>query len=248
MGLRYTPYLILVILALRVTLLATVQAQGKTRLDESELIQKGLELPDAPTPDHKGTSASTEDKSASISGTVVDGSGATVSGSQVILMDDATQRAMTTTDVEGAFEFSQITPGSYFILVDANGFQPFKSAMFILGRQQRYQFPKVVLSVAVVISAVVVRPQDMIAAEEIRAEQAQRLFSVIPNFYTSYVWNAAPLNTKQKFSLAVRDTFDPISFLGISVTAGVEQATNSFSEYGQGAEGYGERWGARFTD
>jgi hypothetical protein len=69
-----------------------------------------------------------------------------------------------------------------------------------------------------------------------------------PNFYTSYIWDAAPLNAKQKYSMAMRETFDPVSFIGTSVTAGIEQATNAFSGYGQGAQGYGKRWGERFAD
>jgi hypothetical protein len=48
--------------------------------------------------------------------------------------------------------------------------------------------------------------------------------------------------------MAMRETFDPVSFIGTSVTAGIEQATNAFSGYGQGAQGYGKRWGARFAD
>lgn len=38
------------------------------------------------------------------------------------------------------------------------------------------------------------------------------------------------------------------SFIGVSLTAGIEQATNAFAGYGQGAAGYGKRWGAKFAD
>jgi hypothetical protein len=59
----------------------------------------------------------------------------------------------------------------------------------------------------------VVRPIDLIAAEQIRAAEKQRLMGVIPNFYTSYIYDAAPLTPKQKFSLAARGTFDPASVI-----------------------------------
>jgi hypothetical protein len=106
---------------------------------------------------------------------------------------------------------------------------------------QAYEIPSVKLSVATATTEVVVQPTDVIAAQQIKAEEKQRVFGVIPDFYTSYIWNAAPLTTKQKFSLAARDTFDPMSFVGVSIGAGIEQANNSFPGYGQGAAGYGKR-------
>jgi hypothetical protein len=95
---------------------------------------------------------------------------------------------------------------------------------------------------------VTVRPTDAIAAEQIKAEEKQRLIGVVPNFYVSYVHDAAPLTSKQKFSLASHDSLDWSSFVGISVAAGIEQANNSYAGYGQGAAGYGKRWAARFGD
>jgi len=95
---------------------------------------------------------------------------------------------------------------------------------------------------------VTVRPTEVIAAEQIKAEEKQRLLGIVPNFYVSYVKDAAPLTTKQKFSLATHDTLDWTSWIGISVSADIEQANNSYAGYGQGAAGYGKRWAARFGD
>jgi hypothetical protein len=95
---------------------------------------------------------------------------------------------------------------------------------------------------------VTVRPTDLIAAEQIRAEEKQRLVGIIPNFYTSYIRDAAPLNWKQKFSLAARNTFDPVTFIGVAFSAGIEQATNAYAGYGQGAAGYSKRYAAKFVD
>jgi hypothetical protein len=95
---------------------------------------------------------------------------------------------------------------------------------------------------------VTVRPTEEIAAEQIKAEEKQRLIGVIPNFYISYVYDAAPMTTKQKFSLASRDTFDPISLIGVGLAAGIEQANNTYAGYGQGAAGYGKRFAAQFGD
>lgn len=58
-----------------------------------------------------------------------------------------------------------------------------------------------------------VRPTGLIAAEQIKSHEKQHLIGVIPNFYTSDIYDAAPLTWKQKFSLAARGTFDPVSMI-----------------------------------
>jgi len=52
------------------------------------------------------------------------------------------------------------------------------------------------------------------------------------------------LTLHDKFRLAVRETFDPVTFVGIAFNAGISQAENNDPSYGQGAEGYGIRFGA----
>jgi hypothetical protein len=152
------------------------------------------------------------------------------------------------TGADGKFAFHELPAGSYVISVKAKSFQEFTSAIFILAAHQDLEIPSMILSVAATSDAMVVQPTDIVAAEQMKAEEKQRILGVIPDFYTSYVWNAVPLNTHQKFSMTVRHTFDPVTFIGVSLTAGIEQSRNSFSGYGQGAEGYGKRWGARFAD
>jgi hypothetical protein len=55
------------------------------------------------------------------------------------------------------------------------------------------------------------------------------------------------LEVKDKFMLFVRDTFDPISFFEAAFNAGLDQASNRDPTFGQGAEGYGRRFGADFA-
>jgi hypothetical protein len=52
------------------------------------------------------------------------------------------------------------------------------------------------------------------------------------------------LTLHDKFILSLRDMFDPVTFLGIAYTAGISQAENNDPSYGQGAAGYGTRFGA----
>jgi hypothetical protein len=210
-------------------------------------------LPDAPLPhlDPQNTAQQTPpaEGSASVAGTVLDVSGASVPGADVSLIHgDGTQLLTMMSETNGEFSFTKIPAGSYLVTVNAKGFAPFTSAEFAVAVQQAYQVPDVLLSIEAANTEVTVRPTELIAAAQIRVEEKQRLVGVIPNFYTSYIFNAAPLNWKQKFSLAARSAFDPVAFIGVGFGAGIEQATNAYAGYRQGAAGYGKRYAATFAD
>jgi hypothetical protein len=129
----------------------------------------------------------------------LDPSGAAVSGAEVTLTVVGTaQEHSVVTAADGRFAFNHLPSGSYVVLVKAKGFQPVTSEKFTITTNQMYEIPSVTLSIAPATTAVVVQPAEVIAARQIKAEEKQRVFGVIPNFYTSYVWNAAPLTAKQK--------------------------------------------------
>src|SRR6516162_5567898 len=189
------------------------------------------------------------EESASVAGTVLDISGAAVPGAEVSLSrQDGTELHTMVSGADGEFNFTKIHPGPYLVVVNAKGFARFVSEEFTVAVQQAYEVPIVSLSVATASIEVMVRPIDLIAAEQIRAAEKQRLMGVIPNFYTSYNYDAAPLTWKQKFSFAARGTFDPVAMIGVGLAAGIEQANNSFPGYGQGAAGYSKRYAAKFVD
>ena len=225
-------------------LLSLVPASTFAQQQTAALGVRPVSLPDAPVAKTLITEGS-----ASVAGTVLDLSGASVPGADVTLIPrDGTQPRTMQSEANGEFDFVRILPGSYLVMVNAKGFAVFTSGEFDLTMQQAYQIPDISLSLASTNMEVIVRPTELIAAEQIRAEEMQRLVGVIPNFYTSYVYDAAPLTSKQKFSLAVRGTFDPVSILGVGFAAGVEQATNAYAGYGQGAAGYSKRFAAKFVD
>jgi hypothetical protein len=56
------------------------------------------------------------------------------------------------------------------------------------------------------------------------------------------------LDVKDKFSLFVRDTADPVTFMAAGFTAGIGQAANRDPTFGQGTAGYGKRFGTDFLD
>jgi hypothetical protein len=55
------------------------------------------------------------------------------------------------------------------------------------------------------------------------------------------------LKFKDKLELFVQDSFDPVTCLATGFNAGLDQAENADRSYGQGAEGYGRRFGAEFA-
>lgn len=86
------------------------------------------------------------------------------------------------------------------------------------------------------------------AQEQLDNQFHQRVFGVMATFNTTNNKDALPLSTSQKYVLFFRSAIDPWPFVLTAVGAGLDQAQNSFPEYGQGAEGYAKRWGAGYTD
>ena len=74
------------------------------------------------------------------------------------------------------------------------------------------------------------------------------MFGLMPNYTTVDSGTAvSPLTAGDKMKLALR-YLDPYTFVFVAVRAGYDQAIDDKSEYGQGAEGYGKRYGADFAD
>ncbi len=81
-----------------------------------------------------------------------------------------------------------------------------------------------------------------------KKDQSRRMLGVLPQFTVTDRKNAPPLASRGKFRLFYKSSFDPAEFGIIGLQAAVSQAENSFPAYGQGAAGYGKRYGAAFAD
>jgi len=184
-----------------------------------------------------------------ISGTLRDVTGAPLSGAQVKLLRDAnTLAAQTITAQDGRYFFTNIAPGPFELSIALAGFMS-KTVSATLPDSEGYLAPAITLDLAAVVTEVDVHlTTEEIAQEQIKEQGQQRLLGVIPNFYTSYVADAAPMNPKQKFELAWKLVIDPSSFVIAAMIAGGQQANNSFPGYGQGAAGYARRFGAAYGD
>jgi hypothetical protein len=209
-------------------------------------------------PDSPGTSSfsaepevlQTDSKSTgSISGTVFDINEGIVSGAQVTLIAvGSAQETSIISDAEGHFTFTHLPAGKFSVTIAAPGLETFKSDEISLREGQNHQLPAIGLPIAVTRADVQVTvTQKELAVAEVKALEKQRVFGIVPNFYTSYIWNAAPLPAKQKLELAFRSRTDPVAFVFSGISAGIDQARDRFHGYGQGAEGYGKRYGAAYT-
>jgi hypothetical protein len=63
-------------------------------------------------------------------------------------------------------------------------------------------------------------------------------------FFPNIATSVGPLSSKQKFELFADETVAPSRFLSSAAGAGISQARNSLAGYGQGAGGYGKRFGS----
>jgi hypothetical protein len=183
-----------------------------------------------------------------VTGTVVDSTGAAVGGAHVKLtrQDESTAlEAVSGTD--GQFSFSDVAPGPFQLTITAQGFST-QASSGTLHPGEFCVVPQIQLTIAPAATEVHVSPTSTVelAEEQIKIEEKQRVFGVIPNFYVTYIPDAAPLTPRQKFKLAWKSTVDPVTFAVIGAVAGVQQSQNDFSGYGQGAAGYGRRFGAAY--
>jgi hypothetical protein len=86
------------------------------------------------------------------------------------------------------------------------------------------------------------------AAEQLKLQEKQRVFGVMATFNTTANKDALPLSTGQKYQLFFKSATDPWPFVLTAFGALIDQAENSFPEYGQGVQGYAKRFGAGYTD
>jgi hypothetical protein len=186
--------------------------------------------------------------SAVISGTVLDANGSEVQGAQVVLHSlSGTETRSEQSGSNGEFTFTGLPAGSFKVVVSGRGWGTFVSPNIQLQAGDFYIVRNVVLPLTTTATVRVVANPEELAVEQVHIAEQQRVLGVIPNFYSSYDWNAPPMTPKLKFQLAFRSLTDPVSVAGVAITAGIEQKANLFSGYGTGSEGYAKRFGAAYT-
>src|SRR5579871_1145437 len=126
-----------------------------------------------------------------IRGTVADSSGSSVDAAIVRLQHSGSTAPRTTlTGQTGAFHFSEVEPGAYTLTITAGGFMDEKTDVSVVSGENP-PLPPVVLQIAPAISKVdVTLPPHELAAQQVHAEEKQRLLGIVPNFYVTYDANA----------------------------------------------------------
>jgi Carboxypeptidase regulatory-like domain len=190
----------------------------------------------------------TKSATGTICGSVIDVTGAPVVGAKITITraDQSTDEQFS--DENGRFTFSGVKPGDFQLTISSPGFTS-QGTSGLLHDGENYSVPQVALSLATSLTEIHVNMSQMeIAEAEIKEQEKQRVLGFVPNFYVSYVSDAAPLTAKQKFELAWKTTIDPVTFALTGVIAGLEQSQDAFEGYGQGSQGYAKRFGAAYAD
>jgi hypothetical protein len=219
----------------------------------SQAFSSSNELPDAPTPAAQSMAvvqAPTEARgNAQVTGTVADTQGVPIPGATVALSAPGKFGGRTTTaDSDGSFTFTGLAPAEYRLIVSSPGLDTYTSAPFAVKAGEAVTAPAIALKVSTTTSINVVADPEQIAVAQIHEQEKQRVLGVFQNFYTSYIWDAAPMPANQKFKLAARSLIDPPQFLIVAGIAGAEHYNGTFPGYGPGIEGYGKRYGAAMAD
>ncbi|MGC2544288.1 MAG: carboxypeptidase-like regulatory domain-containing protein [Silvibacterium sp.] len=186
---------------------------------------------------------------ATIFGTVVDVYNAAVPSATVVIDSPApADRATVKSNDSGFFLFKNLRHAvPYHITISAKGFADWTSPSLTLQPGQQLDLASVRLKIAVVQTTVTAASEEQIAAQEVKVAEQQRVIGIFPNFYVVYTQNPVPLTTKLKYELAFRTSVDLARFAGAATLAAMNQA-GDIPDYPQGWAGYGQRFGAAYTD
>jgi hypothetical protein len=226
-----------------------------TRTGEAELQnqpqQSGQAQRPLTPPQNQDGEQSSVSQFGTIIGTITDVTDAPVPGAEVTLQgSDSSDVRSVTTNENGFYKIRDVEAGrAYKVKVTATGFSEWDSPVLTLNPGQSEILDVTKLRIEEVQTSVTVTPEssDQIAIQQVKAEEKQRGFGIIPNFYAVYASDPAPLNTRLRFRLALRVAMDPYTFAGVGMLAGIGQATDH-PDYVQGAKGFGERLGANYAN
>ena len=126
-------------------------------------------------------------------------------------------------DETGSFEAKDLAPAvAYKITVSPKGFADPTSPAIVLTPGQtldadRYQAEDI--SGGDTVAALTV---EQLATQQVKAEEKQGVFGIVPNYFVVYDKNAVPMTKKLKYELAFKAATDPVSIGGDVFLAGSE--------------------------
>jgi hypothetical protein len=189
----------------------------------------------------------TRQATGTIGGQVTDQSGAALPGATVTFEPEGNRPIVeVVSGADGRFSCAGLPVGSYRLTVSAAGF----ATGTLTGRVDSGEtsLPPIRLTLVVGTIQVDVTPAQVeIAEEQIHQQETQRVLGVFPNFRVSYLPDAAPLNSRQKFQLTWKTVADPTRFASLGVVAAIQQARNDYGGFGGGFGGYAKRCTALYA-
>src|SRR5215469_11722308 len=186
-------------------------------------------------------------KTESILGTVVDSNHDTIPNATVVLQKPVGEPLTVVTKDDGSFAFHDVMPGiAYQITVTAQGYGNWSSSVTVDPGQEKTLADVTLHILAVQRAVTVTYSSKQVAAQQLKAEEQQRVLGFIPNIFVTYERHPEPLTARMKFHLAYKGLTHPTFFGFEALWAGVQQAGH-MTDYRQGARGYGERFGANLA-
>ncbi len=185
-----------------------------------------------------------------VAGVITDADGAAISDAKVTIVgnDRAVVLVSGVSNGTGGFSLSDVPSAvPVTVSVTREGFAPWSSSSLSLTPGQYLQLPSITLAVETFAQTVDAVFPEQLAAQQVKEEEKQRVFGVIPNFYVAYDHNAVPLTTALKFHLAMKASTDVVTIAGAGFVAGIYQASDRL-DFPQGAKGYGQRLGVVYAD
>jgi carboxypeptidase family protein len=183
-----------------------------------------------------------------ITGVVSDDSGVAIVGATVRWSQEGTSAEVdVATGADGQFSLSGVRSGPYRLVVSAPGFAN-QTVSGVLPAGGTSRLAPIRLTLAFDTVSVNVTPTiEEVAEKQIKEQEQQRLFGVMPNFFVVYGHDAAPLTPKQKFELSRKALLDPVDFAFTGIVAAVQLVRNDYSGFGGGVSGYGKRYAAFYA-
>src|SRR5450631_120614 len=164
-----------------------------------------------------------------IHGTIADDTGAAIAGARVTLAHEGKPPATEVLSREdGQFSFSNVSSGPYRLTASAPGFAN-QAVSGVLDSGEVASLPPIRLTLALGgVTVDVTSTSVELAERQITAQEQQRLFGVLPNFFVTYDPDAVSLTAQQKFELSWKSRLDPVEFAVVGIIAGVQQARDDY--------------------
>ena len=106
---------------------------------------------------------------------------------------------------------------------------------------------------AILSASFLLNAQDQVPGQDssavVKPIDQQRVLGVLPNYRTvDGTQPFAPITTKQKFTIALKNSYTPPMYLITGAYAAIYQMQDQNPSYGQGLKGYGKRYSSAFAD